>query len=219
MPQDGQKPDARGPQKPVAPSYALIIRVLNLVRNEADLPVVENELKQDVALSYRLMRYINSAGMSFPTRITSYRQAVTILGYHELYRWLTLLLLTADPNPAKSEIVKCSIVRGRFMELIGKLRLQRREADDLFVVGIFSRLDELFGQPMETVLESLRLSDDMRDALVSRRGAYGELLSLAEALEQENPSRGELEGLLGLEQPSVDEAYLTARSWADAIRQ
>jgi c-di-GMP-related signal transduction protein len=69
------------------------------------------------------------------------------------------------------------------------------------------------------VLESLRLSDDMRDALVSRRGAYGELLSLAEALEQENPSRGELEGLLGLEQPSVDEAYLTARSWADAIRQ
>jgi EAL and modified HD-GYP domain-containing signal transduction protein len=65
---------------PLAPSYTLIIRLLNLVRAEADLPDLERELKQDIALSYRLLRYINSAGMGFPSQITSYRQAVTILG-------------------------------------------------------------------------------------------------------------------------------------------
>lgn len=212
-------PEARTQQKPLAPSCALIIRLLNLVRNEADLPVVANELKQDVALSYRLMRYINSAAMGFPSRITSYRQAVTILGYHEMYRWLTLLLLTADPNPRNNAIVKSSIVRGRFMELIGKLRFNRSEADDLFVVGIFSRLDELFGQPMDTVLDSLRLSDEMRDALINRQGAYGELLLLAEALEDCDPARGEIEETLGLEQPSVDAAYANASSWAESVRQ
>ncbi len=206
--------------KPIAPSYALIIRTLNLVRNEAELPVVENELKQDIALSYRLMRYINSAGMGFPSQITSYRQAVTILGYHELYRWLTLLLLTADPNPTHNEIVKSSIVRGRFLELIGKLRFQRAQADDLFVVGIFSRLEELFGQPLETILEAIRISDDMRDALLHRSGPYGEMLTLAEALEgSDGDARGNIEGRLGLEPPTVDDAYETAQSWALNIRQ
>jgi EAL and modified HD-GYP domain-containing signal transduction protein len=206
--------------KSVAPSYALIIRILNLVRNEADMPVVENELKQDIALSYRLMRYINSAGMGFPSQITSYRQAVTILGYHELYRWLTLLLLTADPNPVHNDIVKASIVRGRFLELVGKLRFQRAQADDLFVVGIFSRIDELFGQPMATVLEAIRISDDMRGALLDRSGPYGELLALAEALDgSDGDVRGSIENRLGLEPPAVDDAYETARSWAANVRQ
>jgi len=206
--------------KPIAPSYALIIRTLNLVRNEADLPVVEKKLKQDIALSYRLMRYINSAGMGFPSQITSYRQAVTILGYHELYRWLTLLLLTADPNPVHNDIVKSSIVRGRFLELLGKLRFQRAQADDLFVVGIFSRLDQLFGQTMEEVLEPIRISDDMRSALLQRSGPYGELLALAEALEDSDGDiRGGIEGRLGLEPPAVDEAFETALTWAASVRQ
>jgi EAL and modified HD-GYP domain-containing signal transduction protein len=205
--------------KPIAPSYALIIRILNLVRNEAELPAVEAELKQDIALSYRLMRYINSAGMGFPSQITSYRQAVTILGYHELYRWLTLLLLTADPNPAHNAVVKASIVRGRFMELVGKLRFQRTQADDLFVIGIFSQLDQLLEQPMDTILESIRISDDMRDALLHRTGPYGELLALAEALEDNNDdSRVSIEGRLGLEPPAVDEAFQTAQSWAASVR-
>jgi len=206
--------------KPIAPSYALIIRTLNLVRNEADLPVVEKELKQDIALSYRLMRYINSAGMGFPSQITSYRQAVTILGYHELYRWLTLLLLTADPNPVHNDIVKSSIVRGRFLELLGKLRFQRTQADDLFVVGIFSRLDQLFGQTMEEVLEPIRISEEMRAALLQRSGPFGELLALAEALEDSDRDiRGGIEGRLGLEPPAVDEAFETARTWAASVRQ
>lgn len=205
--------------KPIAPSYALIIRILNLVRNEAELPAVEAELKQDIALSYRLMRYINSAGMGFPSQITSYRQAVTILGYHELYRWLTLLLLTADPNPAHNAVVKASIVRGRFMELVGKLRFQRNQADDLFVIGIFSQLDQLLEQPMDTILEAIRISDDMRDALLHRTGTYGELLALAEALEDSNDdSRGSIEGRLGLEPPAVDEAFQTAQTWAASVR-
>lgn len=205
--------------KPIAPSYALIIRILNLVRNEAELPAVEAELKQDIALSYRLMRYINSAGMGFPSQITSYRQAVTILGYHELYRWLTLLLLTADPNPAHNTVVKASIVRGRFMELVGKLRFQRTQADDLFVIGIFSQLDQLLEQPMDTILEAIRISDDMRDALLHRTGTYGELLALAEALEDSNDdSRGSIEGRLGLEPPAVDEAFQTAQTWAASVR-
>jgi EAL and modified HD-GYP domain-containing signal transduction protein len=205
---------------PLAPSYTLIIRLLNLVRAEADLPDLERELKQDIALSYRLLRYINSAGMGFPSQITSYRQAVTILGYHELYRWLTLLLLTADPQPAKSDAVTSSIVRGRFLELLGRLRLQRSQADDLFIVGVFSRLDELLDQPLEALLESIRISDDMRDALLFRGGIYGEMLSLAEAIEAvDAPSRSQLESRLGVEVPSIDEAYETARSWAASILQ
>ncbi|MCW5627147.1 MAG: HDOD domain-containing protein [Burkholderiales bacterium] len=205
--------------KPLAPSYALIIRVLNLVRNEAEISQIEAELRKDIALSYRLLRTINSAAMGFPSHITSYRQAVTLLGYHELYRWLTLLLLTADPDPSRSEVVRSSLIRGRFLESIGKRRFHRREADDLFVVGIFSRLDDLLGQPMPVILDVIKISPAMHAALIDRTGAYGELLSLAEALEADGDDvRERLQAQLDIEPIDVHMAQEDAVAWAKSVQ-
>jgi EAL and modified HD-GYP domain-containing signal transduction protein len=83
----------------LAPSHAQIVRLLNLVRRNAEVKEIENVLKQDVALSYKLLRYINSAGFGLMCEIQSFRHAVTILGYEKLHKWLSVLLISASRDP------------------------------------------------------------------------------------------------------------------------
>ena len=93
--------DTQGRQ--AVPSYPHIIRALNMVREEAEITQIELELKSDPVISYRLMMHVNAAGMGFPRQIRSYRQAISILGYHQLYRWLVRLLVQAGLAPSNAE--------------------------------------------------------------------------------------------------------------------
>lgn len=200
------------------PSYPRIVRIMNLVRREAEIPEIEDELKADPVISYRLMRYINSAAMGFPREIKSFRQVITILGYHQLYRWLTMLLVTADQRAGRSAAGLNAIIRGRFMELVGKVHFGKPQADDLFVVGVFSLLEELFGEPMEKLLEPLNISATIREALLKRDGPYMPLLLLAEAIEKADEARIDtLHRGLSINIETVHDTYSDALAWAEKI--
>ncbi|UGA36612.1 HDOD domain-containing protein [Chromobacterium haemolyticum] len=82
--------------KVIHPSFRNTLELLNLLRLDADIRDVEQVLKRDLALSYKLLRYVNSAAAGLNTSISSFSHAVTVLGYQKLYRWLTLLLVTAS---------------------------------------------------------------------------------------------------------------------------
>jgi len=132
--------------KVVHQNFANTLQLLNLLRQDADISELERILKSDVALSFKLLHYVNSAAAGLNTTITSFSHAVTVLGYKKLYRWLTLLLVTAsegiDVPPALQKTV---VTRGRLMELIGRNQgLPAEECDNLFIVGMFSLLDVLF---------------------------------------------------------------------------
>ncbi len=200
------------------PSYPHIVRIMNLVRKEAEIPEIEDDLKADPVISYRLMRYVNSAAMGFPREIKSIRQVVTILGYHQLYRWLTMLLVTADQRAGRSDAGVNAIIRGRFMELVGKVHFGKPQADDLFVVGVFSLLDVLFGDPMEKLLEPLNIAATMREALVRRDGPYMPLLLLAEAIEKADEARIDtLHRGLHINIETIHDTYRDALAWAEKI--
>ncbi len=200
------------------PSYPQIVRIMNLVRKEAEIPELEDELKADPVISYRLMRFVNSAAMGFPREIKSFRQVITILGYHQLYRWLTMLLVTADQRAGRSSAGMNAIIRGRFMELIGKVHFGKPQADDLFVVGVFSLLDVLFGEPMEKLLEPLNIAATMREALLKRSGPYMPLLLLAEAIEKSDEERIEtIHRGLGINIETIHDTYSDALKWAEKL--
>jgi EAL and modified HD-GYP domain-containing signal transduction protein len=161
------------------------------------------------------MTYLNSAALALPCEITSFRQVITILGYDQLYRWLTMLLVTADPHAGRSFISLDAIIRGRFMELLGKVHFSKQQGDDLFVVGVFSLLDVLFGEPMEKLLQPLNIADSMRDALVKRDGPYMPLLLLAEAIEKADESRIDIiHRALSIPIETVYDTYTEALAWA-----
>jgi EAL and modified HD-GYP domain-containing signal transduction protein len=141
-----------------------------------------------------------------------------MLGYSPLYRWLSLLLATASTNSHSAILMQTAIVRGRFAELAGNGILPKQEAENLFVVGMFSLLDRLLGIPMEEVLEKIQLSESVAQALLTREGMYGPLLALAEACEPDNGDLGAVADSLFLSARQVNEAHLAALAWAQSIK-
>ncbi|AZN35594.1 EAL and HDOD domain-containing protein [Iodobacter ciconiae] len=205
--------------KVINPSYANILNLLNMLRNNAELKDIENALKRDVALSFKLLRYINSVGFGLSCEIQSFRHAVTILGYQKLYRWLTLLLVTAGAdNSSPPALLKTAITRGRLVELLGAHLLDGQDRDNLFIVGVFSLLDVLLDMPMERILETLILPENVSDALMTRTGIYGPFLALAEACE--DPDMSEVPFLceqLHLTPDMLNRSHVQALKWVEDL--
>jgi EAL and modified HD-GYP domain-containing signal transduction protein len=166
-----------------APFRHVVVQLLNLLKSDADMSAVEEELRKDPVLSYKLLRFVNSAANGFQKEISSFRQAITILGYHQLYRWMIVLLVTADSRCLRPELVRSALTRARFLELVGMHHFDRKRADDMFIVGAFSRLADILETPAEVALQPLGLSEEIRAGLIEYRGFHGSVLRLAEAIE------------------------------------
>lgn len=205
--------------KKLAPSHSHIVRLLNLVRRGAEVKEIEAALKQDVALSFKLLRYINSVGFGLSCEIQSFKHAVTILGYEKLNKWLSLLLVTASKDPAAPALMQAAVVRGRFMELMGAKFFDKAEVDNLFITGAFSLLDILLGTSMESVLEEMHLPEAVADTLLRRDSVYKPFLELALASEQDSDaSLSSLAASLQLEAVHINRAQLQALSFADTMQ-
>jgi EAL and modified HD-GYP domain-containing signal transduction protein len=206
------------PAKALNPGQAQIVRVLNLVRKNADVKEIETALKNDVALSYKLLRYINSAGFGLSCEIQSFRHAVTILGYEKLNKWLSLLLATASKDPMAPSLMYTALTRARLMELLAHGLVDRAEYDNLFITGAFSLLDVLLGVGMEHALDAMHLPEPISDALLGNGGLYGPFLDLAIACEgNDGEAIAEQAGMLGLSADQLNRAQLQALAFADTM--
>jgi EAL and modified HD-GYP domain-containing signal transduction protein len=204
--------------KTINPAYANVLSLLDRVREKAEIQEIETYFKKDVALSFKLLRYINSAGFGLSCEIESIRHALAILGYKQLYRWLTLLLVTAGEGTTAPALTKTAITRGRLTELLGAGFLEDHEGDNLFIVGVFSLLDVILEMPMEQVLEKLYLPAPINDALLHRQGIYAPFLQLAEACEDANLEKIEkLAGTLQLAPDQINRSHLAALAWVEAL--
>ena len=178
------KPDDRRTKAaPPAPLRTAVTRLLNLLKSDAELHEIEEEFRKDPVLSYKLLRFVNSAATGFLKEIKSYRQAITILGYQQLHQWMVVLLVTAEASPSRPDVIKSALVRGRFLELVGKAHVSKERSDDMCMVGGFSRLDEILGLPMDQAIAPLNVTEEIHAALIGRQGFHGHVLTLAEGLE------------------------------------
>lgn len=208
----------QAPAKSLSPGQAQIIRVLNLVRKNADVWDIEAALKQDVTLSYKLLRYINSVGFGLSCEVQSFRHAVTILGYSRLNKWLSLLLVTASRDPLAPALMHTALTRARLMEVLAQGLVDASEYDNLFITGAFSILDALLGVSMDQVLESMSLPEAITDALRGYGGVYGPFLDLARASEcGDGDHLAEQVALLGLSAAQFNRAQLQALAFAETM--
>ena len=175
---------------------------------------LEELIAQDVAFSYRILRYVNSAAFALPRTIESIQQAVIILGLKNIKSWTTLLAMSqVDNKPA--ELVITAMVRAKMAEELARAQKADRP-DSFFTVGLFSTLDALMDNTMEEILTQLPLADHISDALLHHKGIHGEVLSCVLAYErgqwdQIQPTR--------LNRSQIRDCYLTAVQWAAGIRQ
>lgn len=204
--------------KVINPSFDGVLHLLNLVSQEADNKTIENGFKRDTTLSYKLLRYINSVGFGLSCEVQSIGHALTILGRNQLYRWLTLLMVTAGNNSSSPALMKTSITRGRLTELLGEPFFDKRDRDNLFVVGVFSLLDVMLKVPMDQALEKLQLPEPIVEALTRREGIFGPFLKLTEACEDANNAEIlQLAALLQLNPDKVNQCHMEALAWTEAL--
>ena len=169
---------------------------------------IERIIGADVGLSIGLLRYVNSAYFSLPRRIDTVREALTLLGTRAVRRWATVMALSSVPD-APDQLVALALLRGRMCELLGRASSDE-ERDRLFTVGLLSVAEALLDAPMETVLESLPLSDEIKGALLRYEGKRGRVLATVMRYEQGHfPEGGDADPV------ELAEAYLTALKWAD----
>jgi len=208
---------ARPPVEPTSetlqPESVLIVRLMQMLQRNENVRSIESALKRDAALTYRLLRHINSPAIGAGVEITSLRHAVAMLGYSPLFRWLSLLLATS--NKATSPfMMKKAILRGRFVELMGQGMLPPGESDNLFVVGMLSLIDQLLGISMEEVLAKVQLADSVQQAILSRQGVYAPFLALVEACETDGDEAARRAEALFVSAGQVNAAHLAAMVWS-----
>jgi EAL and modified HD-GYP domain-containing signal transduction protein len=165
-----------------ATSRRRLLALLALLARDADSRELEALLKQDAALSFQLLRLVNSAAFAVNTPISSFGQAINLLGRRQLQRWLQLLLYARQHEDGLPNLLlPLAALRGAQMEALSKLGGADRAGQDLaFMTGVFSLLDCLFGIPMEELMGELSLPPQVAGALLRRDGALGQALRLVE---------------------------------------
>ena len=143
------------------------MRILNEInRPETDFGELENIIKLDVSLSYKLLRFMNSAFFGFYERIRSIRQALTLLGLSEVKKWVSLTALTGLASDKPEELVVQSLVRARLCEQLAiRVGLGDRSSE-LFLMGMFSMIDAIAGKPMSEILGNLPITEEIKIALM-----------------------------------------------------
>ena len=210
-------PRPGNPVKGMNAVQSTILQLMQMVQNNDDVPKIENVLKRDPALTYKLLQFINSAGFGAGREVQSLRQAIALMGYAPLYRWLVLLLATASQSGYSPVLMETAVIRGRLAELLGQNALARGEGENLFVAGMFSLLDRLLGLPMKEVLETVPLPEEVVKALLDRDGIYGPYLALAEACELNSSLVSSLAVSLDISPLEVNRAHLSAMAWAQSV--
>ena len=190
---------------------ALLQIVAALNDPSVELTDVEALITRDVALSLRLLRYVNSAFFGLRGEVRSIGQALALLGIENLRRWATLTTLASiDDKP--TELTITALIRARFCELAGE-QLAIAPGGEMFTLGLFSVIDAMMDAPMHDVVASLPFAPDMREALAHRRGKRGQLLDCVAALETGDYASA----------PSVlantGELYLESIMWANTAAE
>jgi EAL and modified HD-GYP domain-containing signal transduction protein len=160
-----------------------ILTLLGLLARDADSREIETQLKQDPALSFHLLKLVNSAAFAVnSTQITSFNQAISLLGRRQLQRWLQLLLYARQqPDGLPNLLLPLAARRGAQLEALCKEGGGERDDCDLaFMTGVFSLLDRLLQMPMAEIVADLQLPQHVSAALLDRSGRLGRWLHLTE---------------------------------------
>ncbi|SMC20327.1 EAL and modified HD-GYP domain-containing signal transduction protein [Desulfacinum hydrothermale DSM 13146] len=195
-----------------------LIQQLN--RPDLDMDALEKVIKQDPALVYKLLRYVNSAFFAFRHKVGSVRHAVALLGERELRKWATLSVYTRLTTKDPQELLRLSLVRARFLELLAPLVGMAKEADQLFLMGIFSVVDTLLGRPMAEALEDVPLEDEIKDALLGTLNRYRVLYEVVLGYEKAHwEAVSRICSGLKIEPGVLTSRYLEAIDWTEQVHR
>ncbi|HTT32531.1 MAG TPA: HDOD domain-containing protein [Methylomirabilota bacterium] len=146
---------------------------------------IEELLKHEPALVYKLLRYMNSPLVGLRVEIHGVREAIALLGDKEFRRWVSVVAVVAMSSDKPPEIIRTALTRGYFCEELSHLIGMSAESSDLFLMGLLSVTDALLDRPIESILAGIPVSEELRVALCGGsnrfRNVYDALLAYERA--------------------------------------
>jgi len=208
-----QHPQTFVAQRVPASRLGMLRLLAALETPDYSLDEVEQLVAQDVSISYRVLRCINSSFYHLPRSVQSIREAILLLGIGNLRRLCTVVAMMGfDDHP--SSLLVGALIRARMCEQLGRLA-GARDMGPFFITGLFSMLDVLLRQPMSRILSDLPLAKSISDALIGETGDLGAALRCTRAYEQ---GQWDQVSFAGLDVRTIRATYLEAVFWAEETR-
>jgi EAL and modified HD-GYP domain-containing signal transduction protein len=185
-------------------------------RKEVDFNQITDIVKQDVGLSYRVLRLVNSAYFGARREITDLKTAIVFLGHNELRKWCSFVALFSLSENKPPELFEMSLVRARFCEIVAAELGMPQEA--FFLGGLFSLLDAMLDTPIEDTIADVMLPEIAHAALCGEPGALRDTLDLNMAVERGNwESVTRICDTLGLDEVILSKLYADALQWTSEL--
>ena len=202
--------------RPAAQAQNIPVNRMNMLRllsklhdPKMEMAEIEKLISQDVALTYRILQYANSAGMALRSKVNSAGHAVRLIGLDIIRSWSSALLLSSVDNKPR-ELMTSALIRARMCELLSE-SVKGAEKESFLSAGMLSVIDALLDCPMEKALSELPLADDIKAALIDGSGPIGKALTCAIAYERADWNNVRFNGLAPA---AVRAQYMTAIAWA-----
>jgi EAL and modified HD-GYP domain-containing signal transduction protein len=197
------------------------LRILNEInRPETDFSQLEAIIKCDVSLSYKLLRFMNSAYFGFYERIRSIRQALTLLGLREVKKWVSLAALTSLASDRPEELIVNSLVRARLCEQLALRVGLGDRTSELFLMGMFSMIDAIAGKPMSEILGNLPITEEVKVALMGGENRFRDVFDMLVSYERgEWGEFAEHAANLKIEENDLPVLYRDSVRWVGQVLQ
>lgn len=186
-------------------------------KSDMDIDKVCGAIERDVGLTYKLLRFVNSAAFKRSRRIENLKQAVVFLGQAELQKLVAVIAAAQLSNDKPTELMRLSITRARFCQLVAELYGRKEDASKAFLTGLLSLMDAIMDDTLEHVLERIPLSDEIRNALLDKKGFLAYMLALSTAYENADWARVTTYcEKLKIDERKLPSLYYDATTWANA---
>jgi EAL and modified HD-GYP domain-containing signal transduction protein len=215
-------------KKPLIVKHAYIgperLTAMNLFievsKKNVDFTKVEKIITNDLSISYKLLRFVNSMSNRTTVKITSFRQALVYLGEDNLRTFVSLSVASYLVESKPKALYNLALQRAHFCHLMSSYPLFVKEQDRAFIIGLFSVLDALFDMPMNELIEQLPLSVEIKEALLSQQGPYGHLLALCDDFDVGNWQGIAVHcGQLEMSVDAINDNLLQAQRWSQHSQQ
>lgn len=205
-------------QKALSPSFLTVIQLCKAIASDdVDYSDVERIISSDVSLSYKLLRHVNSSSQ-ISSDIKSFRQALAYMGEQKLRKFVSLVAIASTQESKPESLYSLSIQRARFSELIASYSDKPSYKSQAFLTGIFSLLDSLLDQSIETVIESIPIDNEIKTALLTQQGHLGQVLSIAIAYEKADWAEvTRLSDILHISTEQLAQSYIDSTNWTEEL--
>jgi len=203
-------------QKALEPTFLTVVQLCKeIAKEEIDYKQLEELISKDLSLSYKLLTYVNSSSI-VSSKINSFKQALVYLGEQRIKQFVSLVAIASSTDESKPDyLYGLSLQRARFCELVWTKTHQSSDSGLAFLTGMFSLLDSLLDQSLETIVNEMPIEEEIKSALLNNEGILGQLLTLTTAYERADwDTVAKLGKQLNLSDAHLSTCYQQAVQWS-----